>query len=178
MTAARATKSTWRNGGLWALFPVAILAPLVGGQLYLVHRALSDPSFAVEDRYYAKAVSWDTGVAERKASERLGWRAHGNVRVAPGRQASASLELTDREGLPVTGAHVEAEAFAVARSGRVVHATLPETKPGAYEGALAADRPGLWELSFQVTRGADRFTSVVRVDVPARQAPRDLRGAP
>lgn len=159
-------KSPWRNGGLWALFPVGLLGPLIAGQLYLVHRALSDPSSVVEEHYYAKAVSWDSRVAEHRANDLLGWQARCDVEgVSPGRR-NASMKLVDRDGRPVVGAHVEADAFAVVRSDHTVHIVLSETEPGIYVGALNAARPGLWELSFRATRGAARFTSVARNDLP------------
>jgi nitrogen fixation protein FixH len=154
------------QGRFWALFPVLILAPLVGGLLYLVHRASSDPSFAVEDRYYAKAVSWDAKLAERRANDALGWQVRSGVSAAPRATRDVSLQIVDREGHPVAGARVELEAFSVARSSSVVHAVLSETAPGSYLGALAANRAGLWELSFRATRGTDRFTTVTRSDLP------------
>jgi nitrogen fixation protein FixH len=153
------------SGRFWAFFPVMILAPLMGGLLYLVHRASSDPSFAVEDRYYAKAVTWDARLAERRANDALGWQARSGVSASKATR-DVSLQLVDREGRPVVGARVEVDAFAVARSSRIVHGVLSETAPGSYEGGLDASRPGLWELTFRATRGSDRFTTVTRSDLP------------
>ena len=154
------------KGRFWAFFPVMIIAPLVSGLLYLVHRAASDPSFAVEDRYYAKAVSWDEKLAERRANDALGWQTSSGVSGAPNAVRDVSLRIVDREGRPVAGARVEVEAFPVARSSRVTHAVLSEIAPGSYLGALEASRAGLWELSFRATRGSDRFTTVARKDLP------------
>jgi nitrogen fixation protein FixH len=153
------------SGRFWAFFPVMILAPLVGGLLYLVHRASSDPSFAVEDRYYAKAVSWDDKLAERRVNEALGWRVRSGVSAASKKTRDVSVQLVDREGVPVAGARVEVDAFAVARSSSTVHAVLSEIAPGSYLGGLDASRAGLWEFTFHATRGTDRFTTVTRSDL-------------
>jgi nitrogen fixation protein FixH len=154
------------QGRFWAFFPAMILGPMVAGLLYLVHRASSDPSFAIEDRYYAKAVSWDEKLAQRRANDALGWQVHSHVSAGPRSIRDVALQIVDREGHPVTGARVEIDAFAVARSSSVVHAVLPEIAPGSYLGALPVSRPGLWELTFRAARENDRFTTVIRNDLP------------
>jgi nitrogen fixation protein FixH len=154
------------QGRFWAFFPVMILGPMVAGLLYLVHRASADPSFAVEDRYYAKAVSWDEKLAQRRANDALGWQMQSQVSAGPKSVRDVALQIVDREGHPVAGARVEVDAFAVARSSSVAHAVLPEIAPGSYLGALDVRRPGLWELTFRAARGNDRFTMVIRKDLP------------
>lgn len=154
------------QGRFWAFFPAMILGPMVAGLLYLVHRASSDPSFAIEDRYYAKAMSWDEKLAQRRANDALGWQLHSDISAGPKSVRDVALRIVDREGRPVADASVEVDAFAVARSSSVVHAILPEIAPGSYLGALPVSRPGLWELTFRAARGNDRFTAVIRKDLP------------
>ena len=50
------TLSEKNKARLWASVPVVLLGGLVTTVLGFVHVALSDPSFAVEDRYYSKAL--------------------------------------------------------------------------------------------------------------------------
>ncbi|HVW27393.1 MAG TPA: FixH family protein [Polyangiaceae bacterium] len=156
-----------RTGTFWALFPVVLLGSLVAVEFVLVHEALSDPSMAVEDRYYAKALAWDERRASERESARLGFHADVSLKDAGNGAADVSLSLVDRTGAPVGGAVVEIEAFAVARAAHVVRGALVQGSDGTYRATLPLDRPGRWEISVKAARGADRFTAVLRRDLTA-----------
>lgn len=156
-----------RSGTFWALFPVVLLGSLVAVELVLVHEALSDPSMAVEDRYYAKALAWDERRAAERESARLGFHADVALKDAGNGAAEVSLSLVDKTGAPARGAIVDLEAFAVARAGHVVHGRLTEGPDGIYRARLPLDRPGRWEIAVAAVRGADRFTTTLRRDLTA-----------
>ncbi len=151
----------------WALFPVVVLGAVVILQLLLVRRVLNDPSFAVENRYYARAMSWDAQRTQDRENARLGWRADVNVIPDGGGSAVVEVRLLDRAGSPLRGAQVGVEAFAIVRSTRILRSLLSESSPGDYRGRLPMNRPGLWELSLAVDRAMEHFTAVVRYDVPS-----------
>jgi nitrogen fixation protein FixH len=163
------TLSEENKARFWASVPVVLLGGLVATVLGFVHVALSDPSFAVEDRYYAKALSWDEHLAAERRSASLGWRASVLTARAPNGDTDLTLTLIDRDGRPVQGARVEVEGFAVARSRRVIRTTFLEGAPGNYRAHLVTDRGGRWELSMDASRGVDRFTSTTVKDLEAGQ---------
>jgi nitrogen fixation protein FixH len=155
------------NTGLfWALFPVVLLGSLVGMVLFSVHVAVSDPSFAVEEKYYSRATTWDEQLAANRRSSALGWRSNVVTATSPSGQTNLMVSLVDRDGHPVQGANIDVEAFAVARSRRVVRAALHEEAAGQYRASLPTDHAGRWQLSLDATRGEDRFASTVRRDLP------------
>jgi len=163
MTASEKSKARF-----WASVPVVLLGSLVATVLGFVHVALSDPSFAVEDRYYAKALSWDEHLAAERRSAALGWRA--SVLTARAASGDTDLEVTlvDRDGRPVQGAHLDVEAFSILRARRVIRTTFVENTPGDYRAHVVTERAGRWELSMDATRGKDRFTSTVYKDLEAK----------
>jgi nitrogen fixation protein FixH len=161
------TLSEKNKARFWASVPVALLGGLVATVLGFVHVALSDPSFAVEDRYYTKALSWDEHLAAERRSAALGWHASVLTARAANGDTDLTVKLVDRDGLPVHGARVDAEAFAVARSRRVVRTTFVESAPGDYRAHVVTDRGGRWELSMDASRGKDRFTSTTVKDLEA-----------
>ena len=146
-----------------------ILGATVVGNLYVMHLARSDPSFAVEADYYARAVHWDDELAQRRRNEALGWQLAPSLARVAGDSTFLRVHLADAAGRPLGGAAVAVEAFAVARSARVERATLaeaPDEAPGAYAGRLRMAQPGLWELRVVATRDGARFTAVRRVEAP------------
>lgn len=154
-----------RRGTFWAALPAILLTALVGTELVLVHKALSDPSVVVEDGYYSKALSWDARRAREEESARLGYRAGVALeRAGPG-DADVVVTLLDRQGAPVRGAAVDVSAFAIARSNHVLRGTLREAADGTYRGRMPLDRTGRWELSLRAVRGTDHFMTVLRQDL-------------
>jgi len=149
----------------WAFVPAALLASLIALQLFLVKNAVSDPSFAVEDDYYAKAVSWSEKMAQDRENTRLGFGVNVDVEPAPGDRSEVRIRIVSRDGAPVTGATVKARAFYIARANRPVAAVFVESAPGVYRASLSMRHPGLWEIRFTAERGVERFTHVVRRDI-------------
>lgn len=149
----------------WLLGPaivgVTVLTSLTGA-VALVHHAHSDPSFAIEEDYYDKAVRWDESAAERRKSEALGWSVA--VSVARGGE-SARIELVDRGGSPVEGAAVSVEAFHNARASDVRRVEAAPAAGGVYEMAGDFTRPGAWEFRIRAARGPDVFVAKVRANV-------------
>src|SRR5205814_172797 len=84
-TPERAMNKRLDSGTFWAFVPVGLLGGLIATVLGLVHTALTDPGFAVQDRYYSRALSWDEHLAAERRSAALGWRAElAAVRVPSG----------------------------------------------------------------------------------------------
>lgn len=153
----------------WALVPVALLASSMIGLGWMAITAIRDPSFALEQDYYQKAIHWDRTQAQAADNQRLAYR----FGVAPGvvldkaLRGTVQLTLRDRSGQPVSGARVVAEAFPNAFSSEISQLTFSEREPGIYSATIRAGRVGLWELRFSMDRGAEHATAVVRCDFVA-----------
>jgi nitrogen fixation protein FixH len=157
-----------KKGWYWPLLLVGLLASGVVANLYFMGLAVSDPSFAVEPDYYAKALAWDAHLAQAKENAELGWTialAVADADRATGR-AHVVARLFDRDGRPLPGLTVGLTAFHNARASQVVAATLSETAEHAYAADVAVSRPGLWEFRVAATRGTETFTAVVDQDAP------------
>jgi nitrogen fixation protein FixH len=147
----------------WVGVVVGLLAASLGAHAVLLVTAMSDPSFAIVPDYEEKAARWDSVMAQRAASDRLGWRA--TIETRPGRmpgEAAVEVRVTDAEGAPIAGAAVTLEAFHNARAADVRTALLAESAPGTYAGRLRMPRAGIWVLDLAVERGAERFAMTER----------------
>jgi nitrogen fixation protein FixH len=143
------------------------LGSLIGTQLLVLRGVLHDPSFAVEEDYYQKAVDWDAHQEQARLNAELGWSLA--VRLEPGEAgARVQVALASADGAPLDGATVVVEAFHNARASNVSRAELREVEPALYRGSIPARRPGLWELRLSARRSGQLYTEVVRreLDLP------------
>lgn len=154
------------KASFWAFVPVGLLGSLVVLQLFLVRLVLSDASFSVEKSYYSKALAWDDTRARERESARLGWNVDATVVPLSGRsETEVVVALFDRTGTALHGAHLDVEAFAIARADHVLHAALREDADGSYRARLPVDRAGRWEILLHASRGDEHFTDVFRRDL-------------
>lgn len=149
---------------MWPLGISALLTLTVGANIALYVVARDDPSFAIEPNYYAKAVAWDSTVAQGRRNAALGWRLTPALGAyTAGEGALLSVTLTDSSGARIADAVVNVSALYTARAARVLASTMVADEHG-YRTRLAVQHVGQWELRFDVSRGTDRFTAVSRVE--------------
>jgi nitrogen fixation protein FixH len=156
-------RSTW-----WPVAIVAILTLTVGANLAVFYVANDDQGIAIEPDYYRKGVAWDSTMAQARENVALGWRVTPALAAFTERDgADLRVTLTDSAGTAISDATVRVSAFYNARAGEVTDTTLVSGR-GGYEGRLPVHRRGVWELRFDVRRGAVHFTATSRIEaVPA-----------
>jgi hypothetical protein len=157
-----------KRGSWWPIAVVAILTLTVGANFAVYYVANSDQGIAIEPDYYRKAVAWDSTMAQARDNVAIGWRVTPTLAAFTQRDgAGLSVMLTDSTGAAISGATVKVSAFYNARAGIVTDTTLA-AGAGDYEGRLPVHHGGVWELRFDVRRGAIHFTATSRVEaVPA-----------
>ena len=145
---------------LWPFVIAGALALHVAASLIVVYVATSNPSYAVEEDYYAKSMAWDATRTQARVNADLGWAlaVSANPPSAPGEQPVLEVRLSDTSGAPVDGAVIAVEAFHNARSHDIIRAPLQGAGNGLYRATLPMRRDGRWELRFTVDRGTDHFT--------------------
>jgi len=157
-----------KRGAWWPIGIATVLAATVGANIWIAVVANDDPSFAIEQDYYKKAVAWDTTLARREASRRLGWHIEPVLGAMTRDGVQLHVTLVDSTGAPIEGATVKVSAFYNARAGTLVNATL-RSGASEYTAQLPVHHAGQWELRFDVTRGTDRFVSTSRVEAAAAE---------
>ena len=150
---------------IWPAIIIGALAANVVFGIVLARVANRGSSLAVEPDYYTKAVQWDSAVAEARRSSALGWHVSPALTAVGDEQGAVlSLAMRDAAGAPIIGAVVRVEARQVAHADENLVATLVADDPGAYRAALPMVRAGLWEVRVDATRGAEHFTTMLRLD--------------
>ena len=144
----------------WPWIIAGALALHVVGSLVMVFVATSNPSYAVEEDYYQKALHWDDKRAQDRTNEELGWFVELAVRPAatPGEEPALEVRLIDAGGEPLDGAVVAVETFHNARADDILRANLDAVGGGVYRTTLPMRHNGRWELRLTVDRGQDHFT--------------------
>lgn len=154
----------------WAFVPIGLLAAMLLGLGSMAAIAMDDPGFALERDYYQKAVRWNDVQAQAEQNSRLGYKLELTA-TTQSNESELELRLRNAEGAPLSGAHITAEAFAVARSANVRELSFHETAPGTYAATPGALRAGLWEIRCRVERNRERFTHTLRAELPLRTKP-------
>ena len=129
---------------------------------FLVYYSLNDPSFAVEDDYYQKALDWDQTMEQMRANKALGWSLDLDLERVAKTDGTRALDLRvlDREGAPLENCIVSLLYFHNARAGQRFEKTLA-AQGDTYSSSLPMRRPGVWELRFKVERGESVFTETL-----------------
>ena len=122
--------------------------------------SLRDPSFSVRQDYYAQALEWDAGQAQRAANTRLAWRIEPVVGAGLFR-----LRILDAVGSPIANAEVKARMFHHAASALATESTFTNLGAGEYRLDTPAPRGGLWTLELVVRSSGETFTSSVDVEI-------------
>ena len=165
-----------KRGTGWPIGMAVILLLTVAANVGMIMLANDDPSFAVEPDYYQKAVRWDDAMAQERANASLGWRLAPTLSLSADAPARLLVHLSDSTGAPLAGATLTVQAMHNARAAQVYAATLvPTDVAGAYRAELPVRRAGQWELRFEVTRGAERFTARARVEATLASRPAATR---
>jgi nitrogen fixation protein FixH len=155
----------------WIGIVVGLLLMSVVTQGVLIVLATTDPSFAVEPDYDAKAARWDDHQRQERENARLGWTVDLGTKAAsvPG-AVDVTLTAFGTYGKPLRDATVDVEAFHNARASEVLRARLEPAGDGVYAARLPMRRSGVWEFRLTITRGGDIYTETVRsgVLVPPR----------
>jgi len=159
-----------KRGTGWPLAMGVILGLTVAANVWIIRLANTDPSFAVEPDYYQKGLKWDDELAQRERNARLGWRLLPSIApIVRGSGADLRVELRDAMVQPIADASIVVTAMHVARAADPVEVTLRPEADGRYEAVVPLERPGLWELRFDVHRGTERFTATERLDTRLAQ---------
>lgn len=154
-----------KKGLGWPIGMAAILGLVIVVNVWVAVLANRDPSFAIEPDYYAKAVAWDSSMAQARHNFALNWSLTPTLGAfAADRGATLRVRLTYSSGAAIHGAHIRVAALYNARASTVYTATLGPDGADAYAVTLPVRHAGEWELRFDVTRGAERFTATARVE--------------
>lgn len=156
------------KGGWWPIGLGAVLAATIAANGFLLFQATRDGGMPIETDYYRKAVAWDSTMAQSVRNQALGWQ----VGASLDGNGTLSVEITDQAGVPVTGADVSVDGFAIAFVDGGFAATLTADEGHRYRGSVKLAHPGLHELRVRVVRGTDRFTAVLRGMPGAAWAPK------
>ncbi|HEY9227934.1 MAG TPA: FixH family protein, partial [Gemmatimonadaceae bacterium] len=141
-----------KPGAAWPYGIAAVLTLTVAANVALYYVAGRDPSFAIEPNYYAKALAWDSTLAQARRNQAFGWRVTPALAAFSRESGGArlSITVTDSAGTPIAGAVVRVYALYNARAGTVLESALRSDRDG-YSTHLAVTHSGQWELRFDVT---------------------------
>lgn len=148
----------------WPAAIVAVLLAQVVFGAWMSHVASDDPHFAVEPNYYARAVNWDSTMAQARVDQATGWRATATLTRAAGSPAILHIALVDSVGAAAVADTVTAELRAIAHSNDVTRLTLTRDSTG-YSASVADAGHGLWDVQLRAIHRRALFTAKLRTEL-------------
>lgn len=145
----------------WAI-GLGLFVGSVVPSFFLVYFSINDPSFAVEDDYYRKALDWDQTMEQMRVNKALGWSLDLDLERVAGDDGTRALGLRvlDDQGNALQGCRVSMLYFHNARAQMRFEETVAGEGP-VYETRLPMQRPGIWEMRFTVQRGDATYTETL-----------------
>lgn len=152
------------TGWMWPVAIVGVFGVSLSVGALTVYLATSDPTFAVEDDYYARAVAWDDTAAARERSRALGWEARARFEGDDAAARTLVVTLLDDKGEAVPDVRIEAEVFHHARRSEARRVVFAETGPGSHRAAMSQARDGVWQVRLRA-RAADGAVFLETIDL-------------
>ena len=132
-----------KRGSAWPVAVMVILGTCVAANVWIIRIANADPSFAIEEDYYQKALHWDDEMAQGRRNLALGWRIAPTLSpISADSGAELRLTLRDAEGKPLPGAAVTVRALHNARASESLDAELRPLGTAEYAARLPMHRAG------------------------------------
>ena len=148
----------------WPAIVIGILTVTVVGNFWVMRIAKSDPSFAIEENYYQRAVNFDAQRGVELRSDRLGWTLELSAGPASPMGSTLLATLRDSTGALVDSANVMVRLTRVARSQTTIPVPLAPVQ-GGYSATVPFDAAGLWDVELEARRDGARFVAERRLDV-------------
>jgi len=107
----------------------------------------------VEPDYYAKAVDWDNQRAMREIADTMGWTIALIIQdpeTDSEAQQTIQVSIHDRQGQPIDGALVEAEAVHPAHANDRINLVLLGIGDGKYQKPTVMEIPGFWQVNLAI----------------------------
>ena len=165
---SQSSKRALRNP--WVLGWLALVAVVLGVNIFMISMAFTTSPGLVAKDYYEKGRSYERTVQQRIASRTaLGWELALDVpeRIVLQRPAAFRLQVADKVGLPLAGANVTVHAFRPSDADADFAMPLAEVTGGHYVGDLQFALKGKWDLLVEVKQGEHSYQIARNVFVDA-----------
>jgi len=147
----------------WPIIVVSLLSVHLLLMVLVAAIAARDRSFAVVPNYYRNAVEWDRHQAQRRASQRLGWKIaiEPSERIDPLGRRAITFTLTDSQNRPVRAEFLDVSYFHHAHASETSKATLRATAPGRFDTTLPLRYAGFWQFDIKTSVQGQTFTASI-----------------
>jgi len=119
--------------------------------------------------HFNEGIGYNTILEQREQQAALGWEAdftYESVPVADDPRAGIfRLHFTDKAGQPVNGLYIDAVAMRPTHEGYDQIMIFTFRGDGTYASTKTLPLPGLWELRYTATRGAEVYKLRQRIQV-------------
>jgi nitrogen fixation protein FixH len=163
---SQSSKRALRNP--WVLGWLALVAVVLGVNIFMITMAfVTNPGLVSKD-YYEKGRDYERTVQQRIAARNaLAWDLSLQTpeRIVLQRPAAFRITAADKVGLPLVGADVTVRAFRPSDANADFSMPLAEVTGGQYVGDLVFPLKGVWDVIVEVRQGEHNYEIARRVSV-------------
>lgn len=153
-----------RPPGWWIPWTfVGLFLVVVAVNATMIWLALGSFSGLVAERPYDLGLTYNRNLEAAAAQAELGWSLEVIAELAAPAVATLEVRLTDRDGLPLTGAVLDASLVRPLGAGEEVPLAFTPAIAGRYRATAALPQPGVWDLRVRVERDDERFMTEERL---------------
>ncbi len=152
-----------KKGINWPMAIVIFFSVVFVMNAYLIYTAYTNFDGLVDDNYYQKGLFYD---ANRDAAKQIGWGFELKFKdtLATNRDIPFVLKLSEKTGVPLTGATVVATLRRLATDKYDDVYQLTETEAG-YTGVMSIPMRGTWEVYVEAEKDGARLTKRIKLKI-------------
>jgi len=139
------------------------MAVVVTVNIGMVVTAISSFSGLAHRDAFGRGVAYNRVIAAVERQEALGWRWQVSLVPMPGAKEALRLSLSDRDGLPLSGARIVAALERPVERAQAITVEFVETGMGHYAAGVALPQRGQWDVKLSILHAGDHVVAVHRI---------------
>ncbi|EWY42757.1 membrane protein [Skermanella stibiiresistens SB22] len=144
---------------------VAFFLVTVGVNGTMAYFAMSTWTGLETQHYWQRGTAYNVAIEGARHQRERGWKVGIDFQATTLADAGVTVELRDREGTALTGAHVTAELVRPTSEGHDFTVDLTHLGQGRYTASFALPLPGQWDLRITADHPKGDYQEVRRVVV-------------
>lgn len=161
-------KKGWLRTEPWPVAIVLFFLVIFAVNAVFIRLSMHSWTGLVTEGSYVKGLAYNEVLKAQQAQDALGWRGQLDTSgLRTGGEGRLSFSVWDRNGQPLSDAHIQGVLFRPVQQGMDVEFVMTSEKPGLYSTRLVVPLPGQWDVKLHVAVGELEYRYAQRIHLQA-----------